>query len=141
MFLQNFSGNNFSLSGAQDNTSGLSNRGGIADLPLLITLLAICQNSWESSFWKVMESFVLLAYASLAASSTLLRQLLACLNFTLESENFSLWYSLFFSYIISIAKTALIRSMEFLWTIHEWYDPTIHEILEQQYFIIHKSIT
>ena len=39
-----------------------------------------------------MESFVLLAYASLAASRTLLQQLLACLNFTLESEDFSLWY-------------------------------------------------
>ena len=39
-----------------------------------------------------MDSFVLLAYARLAASRTLLQQLLACLNFTLESEDFSLWY-------------------------------------------------
>ena len=39
-----------------------------------------------------MESFVLLAYASLAASRTLLKQLLACLNFTLDSEDLSLWY-------------------------------------------------
>ena len=39
-----------------------------------------------------MDSFVLLAYASLAASKTLLQRLLACLNFTLESEDFSLWY-------------------------------------------------
>ena len=31
-----------------------------------------------------MDSFVLLAYASLAASRTLLQQLLACLNFTLN---------------------------------------------------------
>ena len=36
-----------------------------------------------------MDSFVLLAYANLAASRTLLQQLLACLNFTLESEDFS----------------------------------------------------
>ena len=35
-----------------------------------------------------MDSLVLLAYASLAASRTLLQQLLACLNFTLESEDF-----------------------------------------------------
>ena len=34
-----------------------------------------------------MYSFVLLAYASLAASRTLLQQLLACLNFTLDSED------------------------------------------------------
>ena len=35
---------NFALSDAQDNTSGLLNRGGTADLPLLRTQLAICQN-------------------------------------------------------------------------------------------------
>ena len=71
----------------------LTNQGGIgiADLPLLRTLLAIHQKSREPSFWEVMDSFVLLAYASLAASRTLLQQLLACLNFTLESGHFSLW--------------------------------------------------
>ena len=40
----------------------------IADLALLRTLLAICQKSKDPNFWKVMDSFVLLAYASLAAS-------------------------------------------------------------------------
>ena len=39
-----------------------------------------------------MDSFVLLAYVSLAASRTLLQRLLACLNFTLESEDLSFWY-------------------------------------------------
>ena len=39
-----------------------------------------------------MDSFVLLAYASLAASRTLLQWLLACLNFTLEAEDLSFWY-------------------------------------------------
>ena len=91
-FLEKFSGNNFALSDAEDNTYGSLNRGGIADLLLLRTLLAIRQKSREPSFWEVMESFVLLAYASLAASRTLLQRLLACLNFTLESEDFSLWY-------------------------------------------------
>ena len=38
-----------------------------------------------------MNSFVLLAYASLTASWTLLLQLLACLNFTLDSEDFFCW--------------------------------------------------
>ena len=32
------------------------NRGGIADVPLLRKLLAICQKSWEPSFWEVMDS-------------------------------------------------------------------------------------
>ena len=64
------------------------NRGGIEDLFLLRTLLAIRQKSREPSFWEVMDSFVLLAYASLAASKTFLEQLLACLNFTLDSRNF-----------------------------------------------------
>ena len=72
-FLEKFSANNFTLSDAEDNTSGPLNRGGIADLPLLRTLLAIRQKSREPSFWEVMDSFVLLAYASLAASRTLLQ--------------------------------------------------------------------
>ena len=73
--------NNFALSDAADNTSGLVNRGGIADFPLLRTLLAICQKFLEPNFLEVMDSFVLLAYANLAASRTLLQRLLACLNF------------------------------------------------------------
>ena len=71
-FLEKFSANNFALSDAEDNTSRLLNRGGIADLPLLRTLLAIRQKSREPSFWEVMDSFVLVAYASLAALRTLL---------------------------------------------------------------------
>ena len=89
-FIEKFSANNFALSDAEDSTSGPLNRGGIADLPLLRILLAIHQKSREPSFWEVMDSFVLLAYVSLAASRTLLQRLQACLNFTLESEDFSL---------------------------------------------------
>ena len=64
---------NFALSEAKDNTSGPLNREGIADIPLLRTLLAIRQKSREPSFWEVMDSFVLVAYASLAASGTILQ--------------------------------------------------------------------
>ena len=45
--------------------------GGIADLPLLKTLLAIRQKSCESNFWETIDSFVLLSYASSTASRTL----------------------------------------------------------------------
>ena len=72
-FIEKFSANNFALSDAEGNSSGPFNRGGIADLPLLRTLLAIHQKSREPSFWEVMDSFVLLAHASLAASRTLLQ--------------------------------------------------------------------
>ena len=72
-FKEKFSANNFALSDAEDNTSSPLNRGGIADIPLLRTLLAIRQRSREPRFWEVMDSFVLLAYASLAASRTLLQ--------------------------------------------------------------------
>ena len=72
-FFEKFSANDFALSDAEDNTSGPLNRGGMTDLPLLRTLLAMCQKSREPSFWEVMDSFVLLAYASLAASRTLLQ--------------------------------------------------------------------
>ena len=40
-FLEKFSANNFALPDAEDNTFRLLNRGGIADLPLLRTLLAM----------------------------------------------------------------------------------------------------
>ena len=90
-FLEKFSANNFALSDAGDNTSSPLNRAGMADLPLLRTLLTICQKSLELSFWEVMDSFVVLAYVSLAASRTFLQRLLACLNFTLDSEDLSFW--------------------------------------------------
>ena len=86
-FLEKFLANNFALSDAEDNTSGPLNRGGIAYLALLGTLLEICQKSREPSFRKVMNSFVVVAFASLAASRTLLQQLLAYLTFTLDSED------------------------------------------------------
>ena len=56
--LRSFLANNFVLSDAEDNTSGSLNRGSISDLTLLRTVLAICQNSQEPSFWEVMDSFV-----------------------------------------------------------------------------------
>ena len=55
-FLEKFLTNNFALSDAEDNTSGSLNRGGIANLPLLKTLLAICQKCQESRFWEVIHS-------------------------------------------------------------------------------------
>ena len=48
-----------------------------------------------------MDSFVLLAYASLTASRTLLPRLLASLNFTLESEDF---FFQLFNYYFSIIQ-------------------------------------
>ena len=90
-FLEKFLANNFALSDAEDNTSSPLNRGGIADLPFLKTLLVIRQKSREPSFWEMMDSFVLVAYASLAASRTLLQRLLVCLNFTLDSEDLFCW--------------------------------------------------
>ena len=88
-FLEKFLANNFALSDAEDNTSGPLNRGGIADLPLLRALLAICQKTREPSLWEVIDSFVLVAYASLAASRTLLQRLLACTNE--KSDFYELW--------------------------------------------------
>ena len=49
-FLKKFSANSFALSDAEDNTSRPLSKEGLADLPLLRTLLAIHQKSWETSF-------------------------------------------------------------------------------------------
>ena len=86
-FLEKSLANNFDLPDVEDNTSKSLNRGGIADLPLFRKILPLCQRSLEPSFLEVMVSFFLLAYASLAATKTLLQQLLACLNFTLDSKD------------------------------------------------------
>ena len=51
-FLEKFLANNFTLSDAEDNTSGPLNKGGIADLTLLRTLLAIHQKSQELNSGK-----------------------------------------------------------------------------------------
>ena len=83
-FLEKFLENNFTLSEAEDNISGPLDRGGIADLLLLKTLLVVPQKSQELSFWEVMDSYVLVTYGSLAVSRTLLHRLLACLKFTLD---------------------------------------------------------
>ena len=69
-FLEKFSGNNFALSDAEDKTSGLLNRGGIGNLRLLRTLLAIPQKFREPSFWEVMDS-CFVSICKLAASRTL----------------------------------------------------------------------
>ena len=50
-FLETFSANNFALSNAENNSS----RPTIADWPLLRTLLAIPQKSWDPSFWEVID--------------------------------------------------------------------------------------
>ena len=77
------------------------NRGGIADLLLLRTLLAIRQKSQEPSFWEMMDSIVVLAYPNLAFSRTL-------------KQPFSLLelYSRFRSFILSVQT----KKQRFQWT-------------------------
>ena len=70
--LEKFLANNSALLDAEDNTSWSLNRGGI-DLHLLRTLFVISQKVLKPRFWEVMDAFVLLAYASLAASRALLQ--------------------------------------------------------------------
>ena len=87
--LEKFVANNFALYDAEDNNSGPLKKGGIANLLLLRTLGLKHQ---EPSLWEVIDSSILLAYSSLADSRTLLQELLACLNSTLESEDIFCWY-------------------------------------------------
>ena len=87
-FLKKFLANNFALSDAEDSTSSPLNRGGITDLSLLRrTLLAIRQKSREPNFLGSDGLFCFSSIRRLAASRTLLQQLLSCLNFTLDSED------------------------------------------------------
>ena len=100
----------------------------------LRTLLAILQKSREPSFCEVMDSFILLACASLAASRTLLQWLLACLNFTLELKDLSFWYKRkkWFLWTMAAAKAAENHGDEwgltwyFLWWIYTSMQTWIH---------------
>ena len=56
-------------------------------------------------------TLVLVAYVSFAASRTLLQRLLACLNFTLDSEDLFCWYK---------------RKKWFLWTMAAAQAPENH---------------
>ena len=70
-----------------------------------------------------MDSFILLAYASLAASRTLLQRLLACLNFTLESEDLSFWYKWkkWFLWTMAAAQAAEKHGDEWGLTWYLWW--------------------
>ena len=105
-FLEQFLANNL------DNTTRLLNSAGVVDLPLLKTVLAIHQKSAEPSLWEVIDSFVLLECATLAASRTLLQQLLACLNFPLDSEDFFFWYKRKKLFLWTMTAHKQLKTME-----------------------------
>ena len=73
--LKKFLANNFALSDAESNIFEVSDRGDVADLPLLKKLLVIRLKSQKPSFWEVMDSFGLVTYANLTASRTLVTSL------------------------------------------------------------------
>ena len=112
---EKFLANIFPVSDTEENTFGQLKRRGIADLPLLRTLLAICQKSHGPNFWEVMDYFVSLAYASLTASRTLLQQLLACLNFTLDSEDLFCWYKRKKWFLWTMAAAKVAKNQEDEW--------------------------
>ena len=106
-FWKIFSTDNFALSHAEDSTSGVFNRRGIADLQYLLGILLASREKSREQGWEVMDSFVL-AYASLAASITLLLRLLACRNFTLDLEDLFCWCKRekWFLWTMAAAETA-----------------------------------
>ena len=85
-FLDKFLANNFALSDAEHNTSESFDNllpesfGNLPQVPRVHFQVS------------VMDSIVLLAYESLAASRTLLKRLLPYLNFSLDSEDLFCWY-------------------------------------------------
>ena len=125
-FLEQFSANNFALSYAEDNTSCPLNREGIADLSLLRTLLAFHQKSQRRGFWEKMDFFVLVAYASLVASRTLLQQLLAYLYYTLNSEDLFCRYKRRRWFLWAMAASQAAKNHGDEWGIYAWIPTWTH---------------
>ena len=114
-FLKNFLANILTLLDAEDNTSGPLNRGGIADF-----------------------NFVENTISNSAASRTLLQQLLACLNFNLESEDLSFWFKrkkvIFMNYGSSKSRWKAWRWMRLDLIFSEGY---IHQLQPEHTHKIH----
>ena len=74
-----------------------------------------------------MDSFVLVVYASLPASRTLLHRVLVCLNFTLDSEDLFCWYKQKSDYdeLWQHHKLLKTKEMKEIWpgTYNEGYKP------------------
>ena len=79
---------------------------------LKITSGACLLESPDTSFWEVMASFVLVVYASLVASRTLLQWLLAYLNFILDSEDLFCQYKQKKWFLWTMAAANLLKTME-----------------------------
>ena len=78
--------NSLALLEAEDKASGPLNRGHIADIPLMRTLLVICQKPQEPSFWELISS-LFYWHKQVCNFKNLLQRLLACLNFTLDAKD------------------------------------------------------
>ena len=78
------------------------------------------QMTYLRSFWEVLDSSALLAYASLAGLRTLLQRLLVCLNFPLESEHLSFWYNRKKWFLWTMATAQAAENHEDEWDLN-WY--------------------
>ena len=69
-----------------------------------------------------MNSFVLVAYGCLAASRTLLQELLACLSFTLDSEDLFGWYKQKKRFLWALAAAQAAENHGDEWGLPDTYD-------------------
>ena len=76
-------------------TSRLLNRRGRVDLTLLRTRLAVCQKSWESSFWEMISSFFIniSKFVKFGSFKNPFPTIIACLDLNLTSGNLLCWYN------------------------------------------------
>ena len=110
---------NFALSDAGEKISRLMNREGIVDL-----LCYVHQKSQEQSSWEVIDWSILLPYASLTASRTLLQLIQACLKFTLDSEECLCKEKKWF--LLATVATQAAEKMSAVWP-DIYYEGYIHQ--------------
>ena len=92
-FLVKFLANGFALSDVEDNTSGLLNRRGIAELPLLRKLIGNLLEVLRSKLFGRDGLFCFISICKLGSfKNSFATILLACMNLTLDSEDLFCWY-------------------------------------------------
>ena len=129
-FLKKFLEYNFALSDERRYSRFTFIENTISNLPKVL------RARFLGKWWTL---FVLLAYASLAGSRTLLQQSLVCVNFTLDTEDSFCWYKWkkWFLWTMAAAQTDENHGDEWGLTLYLYDEGYVHQFQPEPIHKIH----